>query len=39
MVTINDMLIDALPTEMLKDFVYAVNAVQNSLEGHKEEDE
>lgn len=34
-VTIDDMLVDALPTEMFKDFVDAVNAVQNSLEDHK----
>lgn len=35
MVTVDDMLIDALPTEMLKNFVDAINAVQYSLEGHK----
>ncbi len=35
-VTIDDMLVDALPAEMLKHFVNAVNAVKNSLEGHKE---
>lgn len=34
-VTIDDMLVDALPTKMLKDFVDAINAVQNSLKGHK----
>lgn len=34
-VTIDDMLVDALPTKMLKDFVDAVNAVENSLEDHK----
>lgn len=27
MITIDDMLVDALPTEMLKDFVDAVNTV------------
>lgn len=31
MVTIDDMLVDAFTTEMLKDFVDAVNTVQNSL--------
>ena len=31
-VTTDDMLVDAFPTEMLKDFVDAVNAVQNGLE-------
>lgn len=35
MVTIDDMLVDAFPTEMLKDFVDAVNAVQNGLKEHK----
>lgn len=34
-VTIDDMLVDALPAEMFKDFVDAVNAIQNSLEDHK----
>lgn len=29
------MLVDALSTEMLKDFVYAVNAIQNGLEKQK----
>lgn len=36
MITIDDMLVDALPTEMLKDFVDAVDTIQNGLE---EEDE
>lgn len=34
-VTIDNMLVDALPTKMFEDFVDAVNAVQDSLEGHK----
>lgn len=33
------MLVDALPTEMLKDFVNAVNAIQNGLEDHKRNNE
>lgn len=32
MVTTDDMLVDTLATEMLKDFVDAVTAVQNRLE-------
>lgn len=32
MITIDDMLVDALSTEMLKDFVDAVNTVQDGLE-------
>lgn len=35
MITVDDMLVDALPTEMLKDFVNAVNAIQNGLEEKK----
>lgn len=35
MVTTDDMLVDALPAKMLKDFVDAINAVQNCLESHK----
>lgn len=35
MVTIDDMLVDTLSTEMLKDFVNAVNAIQNSLKRKK----
>lgn len=35
MVTIDDMLVDALPTEMLKNFVDAINAIQYSLEDNK----
>lgn len=35
MVTTDDMLVDALPAKMLKDFVDAINAVQNRLERHK----
>ena len=35
MVTVDDVLVDALPTEMLEDFVDAVNAVEDSLEDHK----
>lgn len=34
-VTVDDLLVAALAAEMLKDLVDAVNAVQNSLEGHK----
>lgn len=34
-VTIDDMLVDTLSTEMLKDFVNAVNAIQNSLKRKK----
>ncbi len=34
-VTIDDMLVDALPAEMFKDFVNAVNAVQNGLADHE----
>lgn len=35
MVTTDDMLVDALPAKMLKDFVDAINAIQNRLERHK----
>lgn len=35
MVTIDDMLIDALPTEVLKDLIDAVDTVQNGLEDNK----
>ena len=40
MVPIDDVLVDALTTEMLKDFVDAVNAIQNGLEqSHEKEKE
>lgn len=35
-VTVDDMLVDALPTEMLEDFVDAVDTVQNGLEEEEE---
>lgn len=35
MVTTDDMLVDALPAKMLKDFVDAINAIQNRLQRHK----
>lgn len=35
MVTIDDMLVDALPTEMFKDFVDTINSIQNSLVCHR----
>lgn len=35
MVTADDMLVDALPAKMLKDFVDAVDAVQDRLESRK----
>lgn len=38
-ITVDDMLVDALPTEMLKDFVNAVDAVQNGLEVRKRKKE
>lgn len=34
-VTVDDLLVAALAAKMLKDLVDAINAVQNSLEGHK----
>lgn len=33
MVTIDDMLVDALPPKVFQDFIDAVNAVQNGLRG------
>lgn len=35
MVTTDDMLVDALPAKMFKDFVDAVNAIQNRLQREK----
>lgn len=35
MVTTDDMLVDALPAKMFKDFVDAINAIQNRLESQK----
>lgn len=34
MITIDDMLVNALPAKMLQYFVDAVNAVQNGLESN-----
>lgn len=36
MVTADDMLVDALPAKMFKDFVDAINAIQNRLERQKQ---
>lgn len=37
MVTVDDMLVNPLPPKMLQNFVYAVDTVQNGLQGGEEE--